>query len=440
MCMFALTVSIAEPKTIKEAMADSAWIEAMQEELHQFDRLQVWELIDIPFGKTGIDFEESFAPVARLEAVQIFVAYAAHKSFLIYQMDVNTTFINGPLKEEVYVVLPDGFVDPDHPEKVYRLRKALYGLKQAPRAWYDKLSNFLMSKGFTKAFSNADHAECLDTCKSASGGIQFLGCAQQQRRMTTARYITRSSTCKVTTVEKGAAGGGHHCSKCKVKSVTFMLLRDDCIITTVGDKDDDSLPVDEAVDLPCVELLNKNRTIIRKVEMGLLDFVNSADPFKVKIHERTLAENEVPLITETEDRVMSPSSQTISLVDHTIQDELNVNVGKRKKSVAFVYGLLSVKKSGQADTGFGSAAPSPKDATCSSITPTSERASRGDIYDNADVNVPVTKPASDGRTLSIPKLEAGALSATSSQGSSADDFHESQTIDSATSLNVMFPI
>ncbi|GKB93004.1 retrovirus-related pol polyprotein from transposon TNT 1-94 [Tanacetum coccineum] len=146
--------NIAKPKNIREAMADSAWIEAMQEELHQFDRLQVWELVDKPFGKNviklkwlwknkkdedqtvirnkarlvakgyaqeeGIDFDESFAPVAHLEA------------------------------EEVYVAQPDGFVDPDHPEKVYLLRKALYGLKQAPRSWYDKLSNFLISKGFTK--------------------------------------------------------------------------------------------------------------------------------------------------------------------------------------------------------------------------------------------------------------------------------------------------
>ncbi|GKG14189.1 retrovirus-related pol polyprotein from transposon TNT 1-94, partial [Tanacetum coccineum] len=84
----------------------------------------------------GIDFEESFAPVAHLEAVRIFVAYVAHKSFPIYQqMDVKTAFLNGPLKEEVYVAQPEGFVDPDHPEKVYLLRKALYGLKQAPRAW-----------------------------------------------------------------------------------------------------------------------------------------------------------------------------------------------------------------------------------------------------------------------------------------------------------------
>ncbi|GKD95566.1 retrovirus-related pol polyprotein from transposon TNT 1-94, partial [Tanacetum coccineum] len=174
----------AKPKTIKEATVDSAWIEVIQEELYQFDRLQVWELVDKPFSKNvikvkwlwknkkyedqtvirnkarlvakgyaqeeGIDFKESFAPVARLEAVRIFVAYAAHKSFLIYQMDVKMAFLNSPLKEEVYVAQPDGFVNPDHPNKVYHLRKALYELKQAPRSWYDELSNFLMSKGFTK--------------------------------------------------------------------------------------------------------------------------------------------------------------------------------------------------------------------------------------------------------------------------------------------------
>nr|GEV03208.1 retrovirus-related Pol polyprotein from transposon TNT 1-94 [Tanacetum cinerariifolium] len=120
----------------------------------------------------GIDFEESFAPVAHLEAVWIFIAYAAHKSFPIYQMDVKMAFLNGPLKEEVYVTQPDGFVNPDHPEKVYHLRKALYGLKQVPRAWYNELSTFLTSKGFTK---DADHVGCIDSCKSTSKGIQFLG-------------------------------------------------------------------------------------------------------------------------------------------------------------------------------------------------------------------------------------------------------------------------
>ncbi|GJV10739.1 retrovirus-related pol polyprotein from transposon TNT 1-94 [Tanacetum coccineum] len=100
--------------------------------------------------KEGIDFKESFSLVARLEVVRLFVAYAAHKSFPVYQMDVKTTFLYGPLKEEVYVNQPDGFVDPYHPDQVYRLKKALYGLKQAPRAWYDELYNFLVSKGFSK--------------------------------------------------------------------------------------------------------------------------------------------------------------------------------------------------------------------------------------------------------------------------------------------------
>ncbi|GKA09552.1 retrovirus-related pol polyprotein from transposon TNT 1-94 [Tanacetum coccineum] len=98
----------------------------------------------------GINFEESFAPVARLEAVWIFIAYVAHKSFPIYQMDIKTAFLKGPLKEEVYVSEPNGFIDPNQPERVYRLTKALYGLKQAPRAWYDELSKFLVSKYFTK--------------------------------------------------------------------------------------------------------------------------------------------------------------------------------------------------------------------------------------------------------------------------------------------------
>ncbi|GJW33542.1 retrovirus-related pol polyprotein from transposon TNT 1-94 [Tanacetum coccineum] len=99
----------------------------------------------------GIDYEESFAPVARLEAVSIFIAYVAHKSFPVYQMDVKTDFLNGPLKEEVYVNHPDAFVDPHHPDKVYRLKNALYGLKQALRAWYDEFSKFLVSKGVSKA-------------------------------------------------------------------------------------------------------------------------------------------------------------------------------------------------------------------------------------------------------------------------------------------------
>nr|GEZ88435.1 retrovirus-related Pol polyprotein from transposon TNT 1-94 [Tanacetum cinerariifolium]GEZ94016.1 retrovirus-related Pol polyprotein from transposon TNT 1-94 [Tanacetum cinerariifolium] len=98
----------------------------------------------------GIDFEESFAPVARIEAICIFIANAVSRNMTVYQMDVKTAFLNGELKEEVYVSQPEGFVDPDHPTHVYRLKKALYRLKQAPRAWYDTLSRFLLDNNFSK--------------------------------------------------------------------------------------------------------------------------------------------------------------------------------------------------------------------------------------------------------------------------------------------------
>ncbi|GJZ65520.1 retrovirus-related pol polyprotein from transposon TNT 1-94 [Tanacetum coccineum] len=159
-------------------------IEAMQQELNEFECLGVWELIPRPdkvmvitlkwiykvkldeLGgilknkarlvarsyrqEEGIDFEESFAPVARLEAIRIFLAFAAHMNMVVYQMDVKTVFLNGNLREEVYVSQPDGFVDPDNPNHVYKLKKALYGLKQAPRAWYDMLSSFMISQDFSK--------------------------------------------------------------------------------------------------------------------------------------------------------------------------------------------------------------------------------------------------------------------------------------------------
>nr|GEX17639.1 hypothetical protein [Tanacetum cinerariifolium] len=96
------------------------------------------------------DFEESFALVARIEAVRMFIAYVAHKNITMFQMDVKTDFLNGPLKEEVYVSQPEGFIDPEFPNHVYRLKKALYGLKQTPRTWYDKLSSFLIKHGFAK--------------------------------------------------------------------------------------------------------------------------------------------------------------------------------------------------------------------------------------------------------------------------------------------------
>ncbi|GJV96017.1 retrovirus-related pol polyprotein from transposon TNT 1-94 [Tanacetum coccineum] len=182
-CYYDAFLTSVEPKNYKEALTQACWIEAMQEELHEFERLEVWELVPPPdkafvislkwiykvkldeLGgilknkarlvargyrqEEGIDFEESFAPVARLEAIRIFLAFAAHMNMVIYQMDVKTAFLNGNLREEVYVSQPDVLWDPEtYP--LYYAKKALYGLKQAPRAWYDMLSSFLISNDFSK--------------------------------------------------------------------------------------------------------------------------------------------------------------------------------------------------------------------------------------------------------------------------------------------------
>ncbi|GJS25562.1 retrovirus-related pol polyprotein from transposon TNT 1-94 [Tanacetum coccineum] len=249
-----------KPNNVKTVINEACWFEAMQEKIHEFDQLQIWELVpkldcvmiialkwiykvkldeygDVWKNKAwlvvkgyrqdgGIDFEESFAPVVRIEAIRIFIANVASKNMIIYQIDVKTAFLNGELKEEVYVSQPKGFVDPDHPTHVYRLKKALYGLKQAPRAWYNTLSRFLLDNKFSKglqvslsargifinqsiyalkiltkygmdtsdpvdtpmvdrskldecplgisAHEDADHAGCQDTRRSTSGSAQFL--------------------------------------------------------------------------------------------------------------------------------------------------------------------------------------------------------------------------------------------------------------------------
>ncbi|KAK6150787.1 hypothetical protein DH2020_015719 [Rehmannia glutinosa] len=156
----------------------------MQEELNQFERNDVWELVPCPPSQTiigtkwvfrnklddqgnivrnkarlvaqgycqeeGIDYDETFAPVARLEAIRILLAYSCFKNFKLYQMDVKSAFLNGIIQEEVYVKQPLGFENFSRPNDVYKLKKALYGLKQAPRAWYDRLSSFLLQNGFTR--------------------------------------------------------------------------------------------------------------------------------------------------------------------------------------------------------------------------------------------------------------------------------------------------
>ncbi|GJX10429.1 putative ribonuclease H-like domain-containing protein [Tanacetum coccineum] len=177
-------VSYNEPKKISEALEDESWVDAMQEELLQFKIQKVWVLVDLPYGKKaigtkwvyrnkkdergvvvrnkarlvaqghrqeeGIDYDEVFAPVARLEAIRIFLAFASYMGFIVYQMDVKSAFLYGKIDEEVYVSQPPGFLDPKYPQKVYKVVKALYGLHQAPRAWYATLSTFLLKNGYRR--------------------------------------------------------------------------------------------------------------------------------------------------------------------------------------------------------------------------------------------------------------------------------------------------
>nr|GEX78817.1 hypothetical protein [Tanacetum cinerariifolium] len=133
MCMYALTVSTMEPKNVKEAMTDPTWIESMQEELLQFKRLVSRLVVRGYRQEEGIDFEESFASVARMEAIRIFFAYAAHKSFTVFQIDVKTALLHGTLKEDIYVYQPEGFIDADHPRYVFKLKKGTIWVKASTK-------------------------------------------------------------------------------------------------------------------------------------------------------------------------------------------------------------------------------------------------------------------------------------------------------------------
>jgi hypothetical protein len=163
-------VSSVEPYRVEDALRDSDWVLAMQEELNNFTRNEVWHLVSRPNQNVVgtkwvfhnkqdehgvvirnkaqlmangysqvecLDFDKTYAPVARLESIRILLAYATYHGFNLYQMDVKSAFLNGPIKEEVYVEQPPGFEDSEYPDYIYKLSKALYGLKQAPRAWYE---------------------------------------------------------------------------------------------------------------------------------------------------------------------------------------------------------------------------------------------------------------------------------------------------------------
>ena len=178
-------LSMVEPKTVTEAAKDECWVKAMNEELDQIEKNETWDLVPRPKDKNvietkwvfrnklnedgqvvrnkarlvckgyaqieGLDFEGTFAPMAILESIRMFLSLAMHLKFKVYQMDVKSAFLNGNLEEEVYIEQPDGFLLGEDPNVVCRLKKALYGLKQAPRAWYSRLDTYLIqSLGFKK--------------------------------------------------------------------------------------------------------------------------------------------------------------------------------------------------------------------------------------------------------------------------------------------------
>ncbi|GJR25587.1 putative ribonuclease H-like domain-containing protein [Tanacetum coccineum] len=182
--LFSCFLSQEEPKKVIHALKDPSWIEVMQEELLQFKLQEVWTLVELPNGKRaistkwvfmnkndergiviknkvrlvaqgytqeeGIEYDEVFAPVAKIKAIRLFLAYTSFKDFVMYQMDVKSAFLYGKIKEEVYVCQPLGFKDLDFPDIVYKVEKALYGLHQALRAWYETLSTYLLDNGFQR--------------------------------------------------------------------------------------------------------------------------------------------------------------------------------------------------------------------------------------------------------------------------------------------------
>ncbi|GJV71749.1 putative ribonuclease H-like domain-containing protein [Tanacetum coccineum] len=215
-----------KPKKVIEALEDPSWIEAMQEELLQFQLQKVWTLVNLPNGKRaiktkwvfrnkkdergivirnkarlvaqgytqeeGINYDEVFALVARIEAIRLFFAYASFMGFIVYQMDVKSAFLYGTIKEEVYVCQPPGFEDPQFPDKVYKVEKTLYGLHQAPKAWYETLSTYLIINGFRRGtidktlFIKQDKGDILFDAQEIPdefyGGTYFLLRIQVQQK------------------------------------------------------------------------------------------------------------------------------------------------------------------------------------------------------------------------------------------------------------------
>ncbi|GKB03702.1 retrovirus-related pol polyprotein from transposon TNT 1-94 [Tanacetum coccineum] len=171
-CLFADFLSEIEPKKIA---IGSKWVFRNKKDEHGIVTKNKARLVAQGYSQEeGIDYDETFAPVARMEAIRIFLAFATYMNFIVFQMDVKSAFLNGKLKEEVYVKQPPGFESSEFPDYVCKLDKALYGLKQAPRAWYETLSTFLIHSFDLKGYSDSDYAGCNMDRKSTLAKAEYV--------------------------------------------------------------------------------------------------------------------------------------------------------------------------------------------------------------------------------------------------------------------------
>ncbi|GJX96406.1 retrovirus-related pol polyprotein from transposon TNT 1-94 [Tanacetum coccineum] len=272
----------------------------------------------------GIDFEESFTPVARLEAIRIFLAFAAHMNMVVYQMNVKTVFLNGNLREEVYVIQLDSFVDRDNSNHVYKLKKALYGLKQAPRAWYDMLSSFLISQYFLSGSYSFNGSNTIHSRKAKNyfypRGI-FINqskYALESLKKTVLTLVTHVDTpmvekSKLDEDKEGKALAYQKALTCGQKDLSVSEGFFDCFNSPIADEDHVVVKIHAIAPQESKHIDIRFHFIKEHVENGVIElyFVNTEYQL-ADIFTKALANKEIEfLINRWECKVYAGDSETL---------------------------------------------------------------------------------------------------------------------------------